>query len=334
MASGVLLSSSSLALARAVTDNTSIVASILSKLQSVEDMARASEVSKCWYAGSKQVCLSSWQVDLSTRQGRYVKHYIRWLKVKRGQKAFSDMSHLELSVPTAYTKEAHGQAVTKVITLMYKMCGSTLKTYRLEGASADDLQTSLKHMPDGIHKVCMTPHATVGDLMIPTSAFHRKIQDINMSFRGRCRGFFLIDVVLPDLTAVCVQQALTMIGLDAPFAAPLAHFLPNLQTIEVQLSAKEAQAVLDQGIHAKLQNADLALRDSPEALLTMLTQNRSTVKLKVHQGSKLRKLRLTGPEMSQVSLSVYKADIQCLCYNVALRYILDTNAFPCPFAMR
>ncbi len=138
---------------------------------------------------------------------------------------------------------------------MYTFCDTIISLEANTG-----LNIALRILLDGVRRVALTVHAEDTVLGIPSSALHPFLHHIEMRFHGKFDAhgtcLFAVDADwFKNVRTLIVQHA--VMKLIMPKNMSPVKFLPRLKKVELLLTDGDIQAVLDLGVSAKLQVADL-----------------------------------------------------------------------------
>ncbi len=281
---------------------------ILSCLDDIEDIARASAVSRSWNIATQKLHLKVLLIDLTYLTGaRKPAELLQWLQRRRKDQTFAEMDYLEI-FSDAEPLEILG-------------LGSP-KEFKLGLRSVQSLCNTLRITPNSLFWLDIKIDTCVCPLVIKSSMFARfpqlkflKVHVIGYDIDvGPNHAFkFQLDEPLHALETMIVWQALTCFPAGLEQAA--AGFLPNVLSVCAQLSTDDAQTMLDLGVAADLHFARFFLMNEQEELFGENDEDSPAYdSLVVLQSNKLQFLQLQGPGNGDLLLEVRKVSIYLECY--------------------
>lgn len=280
---------------------------ILSCLDDIEDIARASAVSRSWNIATQRLHLKVLSIDLTYLTGaRKPAELLQWLQRRRQDQTFAEMDYLEV-FSDVEPVEILGLGLPKEFKLGLK--------------SVQSLCNTLSMTPNSLFWLDIKINTCVCPLVIKSSMFARfpqlkflKVHVIGCDIDGGPSDAFKfqLDEPLHALETMIIWQALTCFPGGTEQAA--AGFLPNVLSLCALLSTDDAQTMLDLGVAANLLFARFFLMDQQEEVHGVYEESPSYDDLVVLESNKLQYLQLQGPQNGDLSLEVHKVSIHLECY--------------------
>ncbi len=284
---------------------------ILSCLVDIEDIARASAVSRSWNIATQRLHLKVLSIDLTCLTGaRKPAELLQWLQRRRKDQTFAEMDYLEVFSDTE-PPEFLGLGLPKEFRLGLRSVQSLCNTLKMTPNSLFWLDIKISSW------VC--PHVIKSSMFAcfpQLKLFKEHIIGCHIDAGPNHAFKFQLDEPLYALQTMIIWQALTCFPAGTEQAA--AGFLPNVRSLCAQLSTNDAKTMLDLGVAADLHLARFFLMNEQEELS-------SCNDLVVLEFNKLRYLQLQGPENGDLSLQVHKASIELECFACHVTFCGDVE---------